>query len=159
MYLKGKKGTLYIIKWCKFKCPVYAAQRTRMITNLSCLVPRVRHLQGNVGGRNKQLLELIIKGTGSDKTDLEVFSIVAKFIKDTQRFSDFFLQHSHVSSMFCFSVPPSPPHLLDDMRSYSQSQPLPTIFIYKINHTFWYIVKNYLFSFLFPVFTNDCICV
>ena len=76
------------VKHFLLECPVYAAQRTEMITNLSHLVLRVRHLQGNVGGRNKiHLLEILIKRTGSDKTDLGIFSIVTKFIKDTQRFS------------------------------------------------------------------------
>ena len=70
------------LKHFLLECPVYAVQRTEMITNLSCLVPRIHYLQGNVGGRNtKHLLEIIIKGTGSDKTDLEIFSIVATFIK------------------------------------------------------------------------------
>ena len=49
------------------QCPVYAAQRAEMVTNLSHLAPSVCHLQGNVGGRNKkQLVEIMMKGTGSD---------------------------------------------------------------------------------------------
>ena len=59
-----------------------------MITNLSRLVPGVDQLYRNAGGRSKtQLAEIIIKGTGSAETDLEIFRIVAKFIKETDRFS------------------------------------------------------------------------
>ena len=69
------------------QCPAYAAPRAEMINSLSVIVPNTLALfRGHSRRSLDELLQFMVKGTGVETTDREIFSVVAKFIKSTERF-------------------------------------------------------------------------
>ena len=69
------------------QCPAYAAPRTEMINDLSLLVPNIPVLfQGRSRRALDELLNIMIKGTGNEQTDMVIFTVVSKFIKQSERF-------------------------------------------------------------------------
>ena len=113
-----------------------------MITNLSRLFLRVCQLQAYVGWRNKTLLaEIIIKGTGLEKTVLEILKqccLLYQRHRKIQLVSSPNISLSHVC-LILVSTPPR--HPLDDACSCSQTHCHPFTFM-SINYSFWYLVKN-----------------
>ena len=69
-------------------CPSYAAQRAEMIANLQHLLPNViQEAQSRLRKTQKNLTEKLIFGVGKNVKDIQIFEIVAKYIKGTNRFS------------------------------------------------------------------------
>ena len=59
-----------------------------MVTNLSPLVPNVLRLFALASGRDKrELITILLTGTGEETVDKKIFTIVSKFIKVSERFT------------------------------------------------------------------------
>ena len=59
-----------------------------MLASLQRLLPNIQQdAQSRLRKKQKQLAEKLVTGVGKSTTDIQIFEIVAKFIKDTNRFS------------------------------------------------------------------------
>ena len=68
-------------------CPAYAAPRAEMVANLSRLMPDLALKFQNDSMRiQKELANIMIKGTNNEELDIKVFTTVSKYIRDTERF-------------------------------------------------------------------------
>ena len=69
-------------------CTQYAVQRQLMLVQLTQLIPHLYEIVNNlhVHKSRKKLVDIILKGTGQEITDVQLFEIVANFISASKRF-------------------------------------------------------------------------
>ena len=70
-------------------CVAYAAQRGVLMAQIGQLLPdktnMLNHME--IKRNRKVILDIFIKGTKNKEINIQLFSVVTKFIKDSERFT------------------------------------------------------------------------
>ena len=71
------------------ECPAYTAARTKLIGQVLLLLPQHQLLLTNINNQRgrRKIAKLIIYGCQDIKTDIQLFTVAALFIEQTERFS------------------------------------------------------------------------